>query len=80
MKRASFSPPMETLSSLTDWLKNPSIEIRLRDSEEVEELRVELQEALAEMRRAQALYGQEVNRCLRYEEYLKSIGVNPNKL
>lgn len=76
----SSSPPMETLSSLTDWLKNPSIEIRLTDSEEVEALRAELQDALAEMRRAQALYGQEVNRCLRYEEYLKSIGVNPNKL
>lgn len=76
----SSSLPMETLSSLTDWLKNPSIEIRLTDSEEVEALRAELQDALAEMRRAQALYGQEVNRCLRYEEYLKSIGVNPNKL
>lgn len=80
MKRASSSLPVETLSSLTDWLKNPSIEIRLTDSEEVEELRAELHDALAEMRRAQALYGQEVNRCLRYEEYLKSIGVNPNKL
>lgn len=80
MRLASSSLPVETLSSLTDWLKNPSIEIRLRDSEEVEELRAELQDALAEMRRAQALYGQEVNRCLRYEEYLKSIGVNFNKL
>ncbi len=76
----SFSLPVETLSSLTNWLKNPSIEIRLTDSEEVEELRAELEDARAEMRRAQALYGQEVNRCLRYEEYLKSIGVNPNKL
>lgn len=76
----SFSLPVETLSSLTNWLKNPSIEIRLTDSEEVEELRAELEDARAEMRRAQALYGQEVNRCLRYEEYLKSIGVNPKKL
>lgn len=80
MKRACSSPLMATLSSLTDWLKNPSIEIRLTDSEEVEELRAELEAARAEMRRAQALYGQEVNRCLRYEEYLKSIGINPKKL
>ena len=80
MRRASSSRPMATLSCLTEWLKNPSIEIRLTDSEEVEELRAELEEARAEMRRAQALYGQEVNRCLRYEEYLKSIGINPKKL
>lgn len=80
MMRASSFPIMATLSCLTDWLKNPSIEIRLTDSEEVEELRAELEDARAEMRRAQALYGQEVNRCLRYEEYLKSIGVNPKKL
>lgn len=80
MRLASSSPRMATLSCLTDWLKNPSIEVRLTDSEEVKQLRLELQDAQAEMRRAQALYGQEVNRCLRYEEYLKSIGVNPNKV
>lgn len=80
MRLALSSRLMATLSCLTEWLKNPSIEIRLTDSEEVEELRAELEDARAEMRRAQALYGQEVNRCLRYEEYLKSIGVNPKKL
>lgn len=80
MRLASSSPPMATLSCLTDWLKNSSIEVRLTDSEEVKQLRLELQDAQSEMRRAQALYGQEVNRCLRYEEYLKSIGVNPNKV
>ena len=68
---------MEITSSLTDFLKHPVIEIRLADSAEVVQLRKELEAAKREAFRTRAAYGREVNLCLRYEDYLRSIGVNP---
>ena len=69
---------METLSSLIEgFLRNPVIEIRLADSKEIVQLRDELEKAKREAFQARAAYGREVNLCLRYEDYLRSIGVNP---
>ena len=72
---------METISSLIEgFLKNPVIEIRLADSQEVIQLKSELESARREALSARTMYGQEVSRCLRYEDYLRSINVNPATL
>lgn len=72
---------METLSSLIEgFLRNPVIEIRLADSKKIVQLRDELEKAKREAFQARAAYGREVNLCLRYEDYLRSIGVNPAAL
>lgn len=77
----SHSPRMATISSLIeDFLRNPVIEIRLADSAEITQLRQQLKAAQREAVQARNLYGQEVNRSLRYEDYLRSIGVNPGTL
>lgn len=69
---------METLSSLIEgFLLNPVVEIRLADSKEIVQLRDELEAAKREAFQARVAYGREVNLCLRYEDYLRSIGVNP---
>lgn len=72
---------METISSLIeDFLRNPVVEIRLADSEEVSRLRSELEAAKREAHQARTAYGREVTLCLRYEDYLRSINVNPADL
>ena len=69
---------METISCLIeDILKNPRVEVSVSDSKEVLQLRHDLESAKQEAARFQALYGREVVRCLKYEAYLRSIGVNP---
>lgn len=75
------SLPMETISSLIEgFLANPHVEVSLSDSKEVLQLRHDLEAAKQEAARCQALYGREVVRCLKYEDYLRSIGVNPASL
>lgn len=75
------SVKMATISSLIEgFLANPRIEVSLSDSKEVVQLRQELDAAKQEAARCQALYGREVVRCLKYEDYLRSIGVNPASL
>lgn len=72
---------METISSLIEgFLSNPHVEVSLSDSKEVMQLRQELEVAKQEAARCQSLYGREVVRCLKYEDYLRSIGVNPASL
>lgn len=72
---------METISSLIEgFLANPHFEVSLSDSKEVLQLRHDLEAAKQEASRCQALYGREVVRCLKYEDYLRSIGVNPASL
>ena len=71
---------MEITSLLTKFLQNPTVEIRLADSKEVTQLRAELEKVQREAVQARTLYGQEVSRCLRYEDYLRSIGINPQTL
>lgn len=73
--------PMETIFSLIEgFLSNPRVEVSLSDSKEVLQLRHDLEAAQHEAARCQALYGREVVRCLKYEDYLRSIGVNPASL
>lgn len=64
----------------TKKLRHPVVEVRLADSAEVVQLRKELEAAKREAFQARAAYGREVNLCLRYEDYLRSIGVNPAAL
>ena len=71
---------MEITSSLVDFLRQPVVEVRLADSDEVEQLRKDLESAQREAFQARAAYGREVTLCLRYEDYLRSIGVNPATL
>lgn len=71
------SRPMEITSLLTDFLKNPSIEVHVADSKEIIQLRDDLEKAKREAAQARAAYGREVTLCLRYEDYLRSIGVDP---
>lgn len=71
---------MEITSLLTEFLKNPTEEIRLADSKEIAQLRDDLEKAKREVFQARVAYGQEVTRCLRYEDYLRSIGINPATL
>lgn len=69
---------METISSLIEgFLANLHVEISLSDSKEVLQLRHDLEVADQETARCQALYVREVVRCLKYVDYLRSIGVNP---
>ena len=68
---------MEITSLLTDFLKNPSIEVHVADSKEVMQLKADLEKARREAAQARAAYGREVTLCLRYEDYLRSIGVDP---
>ena len=68
---------MEITSLLTEFLKNPAIEIRLADSKEVVQLRNDLEQAQRDAFQARAAYGREVTLCLRYEVYLRSLGVDP---
>ena len=46
----------------------------------IREVNQELEAAKREAFRTRAAYGREVNLCLRYEDYLRSIGVNPAAL
>ena len=65
------------LSALSDFLQHPVIDVRILDSKEVEALRAEVDKANGEASRARYLYSQEAASCLRYEDYLRSLGVNP---
>lgn len=65
------------LSALADFLRHPVIDVRILDAKEVEALRAEVDKANGEASRARYLYSQEAARCLRYEDYLRSLGVNP---
>lgn len=65
------------LSALSDFLRHPVIDVRILDAKEVEALRAEVDKANGEASRARYLYSQEAARCLRYEDYLRSLGVNP---
>lgn len=70
--------PMETIFSLIEgFLAKPHALISLSDSKEVLHLRHDLEVADQEAARCQALYGREVVRCLKYEDFLRSIGLNP---
>jgi hypothetical protein len=68
------------LSLLADFLRHPVIEVRTAPSDEIVRLRATLDAVQDENSRLSFLYNQEVQICLRYEDYLKSIGVDPREV
>lgn len=65
-----------SLSVLCDFLRHPVVEVRLSDSAEVDALRSAVVKAEQEAAKARLLYAQEAARCLRYEDYLRSKGID----
>lgn len=72
--------PMEITSSLIKFLENPVVEVKLSDSDELVQLREQVEAMKKEVFQARNAYSREVLLCLRYEDYLRSIGVNPADL
>lgn len=68
------------LSLLADFLRHPVVEVRTAPSDEITRLRATLDAVQDENSRLAFLYNQEVQICLRYEDYLKSIGVDPREV
>lgn len=68
------------LSALCDFLRHPVVEVRLSDSEEVNALRAAVVKAEQEASKARFLYAQEAARCLRYEDFLRSQGIDFTRL
>lgn len=68
------------LSVLCDFLRHPVVEVRLSDSEEVNALRSAVAKAEQEASKARFLYAQEAARCLRYEDFLRSQGIDFTRL
>ena len=68
------------LSLLADFLRHPVVEVRTAPADEITRLRAILDAVQDENSRLSFLYNQEVQICLRYEDYLKSIGVDPREV
>lgn len=68
------------LSLLADFLRKPVVEVRTAPSDELARLRATLDAVQDENARLSALYSQEIQICLRYEDYLRSIGVDPREV
>ena len=68
------------LSLLSDFLRHPVVEVRTAPSDEIVRLRATLDAVQDENSRLSALYSQETQICLRYEDYLRSIGVDPREI
>lgn len=69
-----------SLSVFCDWLRHPVVEVRLSDSAEVDALRSAVAKAEHEASKARFLYAQEAARCLRYEDFLRSQGIDFTRL
>lgn len=70
-----------TVSALiADFLRHPVIEVRSAPADVVTALEKRVQQLEDENGRVLALYQNEVQICLRYEDYLKSIGVDPREV
>lgn len=68
------------LSLLADFLRHPVVEVRSAPADEVTRLRVTVDALQDTNARVTTLYNQEVQVCLRYEDYLRSIGVDPREV
>lgn len=71
---------LNALASLADFLRHPVVEVRTAPADELTRLRVTLDAVQDENARLSTLYSKEVQLCLRYEDYLKSIGVDPREV
>ena len=67
-------------TSLIDFLRHPVVEVRLAPADEIKQLQAALENLRAENARLSLRYSQEVQICLRYEDYLKSVGVDPREI
>lgn len=65
-----------SVSAFFDWLLHPVVEVRLSYSAEVDALRSDVAKAEQEASKARFLYAQEAARCLRYEDFLRSQGID----
>lgn len=68
------------LSLLAEFLRHPVVEVRTAPSDEISRLRATLDAVQDENTRLSFQYNKEVLICLRYEDYLKSIGVDPREV
>lgn len=68
------------LSLLAEFLRHPVVEVRTASSDEITRLRATLDAVQDENARLALQYSNEVQICLRYEDYLKSIGVDPREV
>lgn len=68
------------LASIADFLRHPVIEVRSAPADVVNALSKRVEQLESENGRVLALYQKEVHICLRYEDYLKSIGVDPREV
>lgn len=68
------------LRLLAEFLRHPVVEVRTAPSDEITRLRATLDAVQDENSRLSFLYNKEVQICLRYEDYLKSIGVDPREV
>lgn len=68
------------LSLLAEFLRHPVVEVRTAPSDEITRLRATLDAVQDENTRLAFQYNMEVQICLRYEDYLKSIGVDPREV
>lgn len=72
---------VSTVSALiADFLRHPVIEVRSAPADVISALEKRVQQLEGENGRVLALYQKEVQICLRYEDYLKSIGVDPREV
>lgn len=72
---------VSTVSALiADFLRHPVIEVRSAPADVISALEKRLSQLEDENGRVLALYQKEVQICLRYEDYLKSIGVDPREV
>lgn len=70
-----------TVSALiADFLRHPVIEVRSAPADVISALKRRVCQLEDENGRVLALYQKEVQICLRYEDYLKSIGVDPREV
>ncbi len=70
-----------TVSALiADFLRHPVIEVRSAPADVLIALEKRVSQLEDENGRVLALYQKEVQICLRYEDYLKSIGVDPREV
>lgn len=68
------------LSLLAEFLWHPVVEVRTAPSDKITRLRATLDAVQDEITRFAFQYNKEVQICLRYEDYLKSIGVDPREV
>lgn len=71
---------MDALALIADFLRNPVIEVRSAPADVLTSLEKRVHQLEADNVKVLALYHQELQICLRYEDYLKSIGVDPREV